>query len=352
MPTLLEQYRISDFLDWHREHRLVLDPDFQRGNVWTPAARSYLIDTILRQLPMPKIYLRTTINLGTKASVREVVDGQQRLRAIIDFANDKFALTRRASEFAGLRYSSLSPELQQVFLEYPIAVGQLLNASDSDVLEVFARLNSYSIQLNPAEKRHAKWQGEFKWAIRSASRRWSVLWDRYRIVSPRQRVRMLDDSLMAEMFGVLIEGVCDGGQTAINGLYKRHDGSFDADGEVPRVIDQILHFAVSELADDFVDTPLLKAPHFLMLFAALAHAIKGIPPGDLGDDLPSRMPEALSDLAATRSNLQQLASVIDTDEPPGGFERFWKASKSSTQRISSRRIRFVVYYQALIPTPL
>ena len=349
MPTLLEQYRISDFLDWHRQHRLVLSPDFQRGNVWTPAARSYLIDTILRQLPMPKIYLRTTIDLRTKASVREVVDGQQRLRAIIDFANDKFALTKRASEFAGLRYSTLSAELQQVFLEYPIAVGQLLNASNGDVLEVFARLNSYSVQLNPAEKRHAKYHGDFKWAIRNASRRWSVLWDTYGIVSPRERVRMLDDSLMAEMFGILIEGVRDGGQTSINGLYNRHDASFDADGEVPRAIDQILQFTVSNLADDFVDTPLLKAPHFLMLFAALAHAIRGIPPGDLGDDLPSRIPEALSDLTTTRSNLQQLASVIDADEQPIGFERFWRASKSSTQRISSRRVRLVVYYQSLIP---
>ena len=352
MPTLLEQYRIADFLEWHREHRLILNPDFQRGNIWTPAARSYLIDTILRELPMPKIYLRTTIDLRTKASVREVVDGQQRLRAIIDFANDKFALTQRASEFAGLRYSILEPKLQEVFLEYPIAVGQLLNASDDDVLEVFARLNSYSVQLNPAEKRHAKYQGDFKWAIRSASRRWSVLWDRYRIVSPRQRVRMQDDSLMAEMFGVLIEGVCDGGQPSINGLYNRHDASFDADGEVPRAIDQILQFTVRELADDFVDTPLLKAPHFLMLFAALAHVIRGIPPGDLGDDLPSRIPEAPGDLTTTRGNLQQLASVIDADEPPVGFEHFWRASKSSTQRISSRRVRFGVYYRSLIPAPL
>jgi hypothetical protein len=352
MPTMLEQYRISDFLDWHREQRLVLNPDFQRGNVWTPAARSYLIDTVLRQLPMPKIYLRTTIDLRTKGSVREVVDGQQRLRAIIDFANDKFALTRRASEFAGLRYSTLSPEQQQTFLEYPIAVGQLLNATDSDVLEVFARLNSYSVQLNPAEKRHAKYQGDLKWAIRGASRRWSVLWDRYRIVSPRQRVRMLDDSLMAEMFGILMEGVRDGGQPSINGLYNRHDASFDAEGEVPRAIDVILRFLVNELAEDFLDTPLLSAPHFLMLFAALAHAIRGIPPGDLGNDLPPRNAQALSDLTITRSNLQELASVIDMDEAPGGFEGFWRASKSSTQRISSRRVRFPVYYRALLPGPL
>lgn len=79
MATILEQYRVSDFLDWNRQKKLILNPDFQRGSVWTPAARSYLIDTILRELPIPKIYLRTNLDISTKESIREVVDGQQRV---------------------------------------------------------------------------------------------------------------------------------------------------------------------------------------------------------------------------------------------------------------------------------
>src|SRR5688500_15409800 len=113
MPSILEQYRISDFLEWHREKKLSLNPEFQRGSVWTPVARSYLIDTVLQQLPVPKIYLRTKIDVLTKKSVREVVDGQQRLRAIIDFGNDDFVLGKRAGRFAGKRYSTLDPEYQQ-----------------------------------------------------------------------------------------------------------------------------------------------------------------------------------------------------------------------------------------------
>ncbi len=153
MASILEQYRIADFLEWHRKKQLVLNPDFQRGSVWTPAARTYLIDTILRQYPIPKVYLRTIVDVTTQQSVREVVDGQQRLRAILDYANDRFVLSSRAGEFAGLGYSDLETEFKERFLSYPIAVGQLLNANDDDVLEVFSRLNSYSVTLNPAEKR-------------------------------------------------------------------------------------------------------------------------------------------------------------------------------------------------------
>src|ERR1051325_7983667 len=224
MPSLLEQYRISDFLDWHKEKRLQLSPEFQRGSVWTPAARTFLIDTILRQLPVPKVYLRTKIDVATKKSIREVVDGQQRLRAIIDFSEDKFSLSKRAGEFEGKKYSTLGEELQERFLGYAIAVDQLVNADVDDVLEVFARLNSYTVSLNPAEKRHAKYQTSFKWAVHEAARDWKTLWEDLGVVSGRDRLRMGDDSLMAEMFSVIMKGVTDGGSTAIDRLYGENDG--------------------------------------------------------------------------------------------------------------------------------
>jgi hypothetical protein len=349
MATILEQYRISDFLEWYNEKKLILNPDFQRGSVWTPAARSYLIDTILRQLPIPKIYLRTKVDTTTQRSVREVVDGQQRLRAIIDFANDRFALSKRAGEFAGLRYSTLDPDHQEVFISYPIAVGQLLNATDDDVLEVFSRLNSYTVSLNPAEKRHAQFQGEFKWAVRNASRKWHVLWDKYKIVTVRQRVRMQDDSLMAELFGVMLEGVTDGGQPKITGLYQKYDRKFKPDDPVIGHVNKVLDFIVSNLADDLIDTPILNAPHFLMFFAAVALALFDIPEGAMGNKMPKRNKAALSDLEDARTRLMELAAVIDSDEPVPGYEDFWRASKGSTQRIASRRIRFPVFYKALIP---
>jgi hypothetical protein len=351
MPSILEQYRISDFLEWHREGKLELNPDFQRGSVWTPVARTYLIDTILRELPVPKIYLRTKIDVLTKKSIREVVDGQQRLRAIIDFGNDDFSLGKRAGEFAGMRYTTLSVELQQTFLSYALAVDQLLNASDEDVLEVFSRLNSYSVQLNAPEKRHAAFQGEFKWAVHEASARLRVLWDRYQVVGVRQRVRMEDDALMAEMFGILLEGIRDGGQDNIDKLYRRQDPAFEAQGLIVQHVDQTVSYIVENLADSLVGTPVLRAPHFLMLFAAVAHALFGIPEGEIGV-VPQRDKRVLSDVATVRQNLLQIGAIVDSLEAPPNHEAFWAASKYTTQRIKSRKIRFPVYFRALMPEPI
>lgn len=351
MTSVLEQYRIADFLEWNNEKKLILNPDFQRGSVWTPSARSYLIDTILKRLPIPKIYLRTRVDVTTHKSIREVVDGQQRLRAIIDFANDGFPLSKRAEEFSGKRYSTLAPEDQEAFLSYPVAVDQLINASDEDVLEVFARLNSYNVTLNPAEMRHAQFQGEFKWAIQKMAHSWSILWEKYQVVRVRERVRMLDDSFMAECFGIVLKGVTDGGQAKITQLYREYDKSFQPSDLSISQVNDTLKFIVSNLADYLIGTPVLSAPHFLMLFAAVSHAQYGIPVGEMGQHMPQRDVSALKNINVAREKLLELASVIASERTVSGFEDFWAASQKSTQRISSRRVRFPIFYRALTNNP-
>jgi hypothetical protein len=350
--SLPQNYRISDFLEWHEKRQLELNPYFQRRNVWTVPAKVFLIDTILRRMPMPKVFIRTRVDLATQRSYREVVDGQQRLRAIFDFAADRLTLTRRAGEFSGKRYSALEPEHKEIFLSYAIAVDQLINASDSDVLEVFARLNSYTLSLTPPELRQAKYQGNFKTAVHGASQRWDVLWSKFRVVSVRDRLRMQDDSLMAEMFGVLMRGVTDGGQTKINDLYRTSDPTFPEDSPIPEQVGVVLRYIVDHFAEVLTDSPIAGAPHFLMLFAASAHALLGIPAGELNGSYPQRDPLALSDPGQAVDNLALIADVLRAEEPTPGWDGFWRTSKTTTQRIASRRVRFPVYWRALLPAPL
>ena len=349
MPSILEQYRIADFLDWKREKRLELSPDFQRGDVWSPAAKTFLIDTVLRQLPIPKVYLRTTVDLTTKKSIREVVDGQQRLRAILDFAEDKFPLSKRAAEFTGKKYSTLTEVQQEAFLSYPIAVDQLLNASNDDVLEVFARLNSYTVTLNAPEKRHGKWQGEFKWTVRSSSRQWADFWKEFAVLSVKERVRMMDDSLTAEMFAVLLEGVKDGGQPKLDALYKKYDSAFDA--QIVPNFNEVMSKIKVDFAPFLVGTSILTPAPLLMLFSALAYSMVGIPNGDIKpEEMPARYP-LNDDLDQVRENLLILASVTSGDnEPPPPYAAFWKA-RAFAHKIASRRVRFPEFVKAVSAAP-
>lgn len=342
--SILEQYRIHDFIAWQDNRELELNPHFQRRSVWDPQARTMLIDSVLRRMPIPKVYMRTRIDTATRRSVREVVDGQQRLRAILGFANDEFALTRRAGEFAGLRYSTLPDEAKSDFLSYAIAVDSLINASDSDVLEVFARLNSYNVSLNAAEKRHAKFQGDFKWAVHGAARDWALLWEDLKIVGGRDRLRMGDDAFMAELFSVLMEGVTDGGATQLDRLYAKYESDFEAERNVRSALDETLSGLLNSFGDLIKESPLSRAPQFLLLFAAFAALKSGIPEGQLGWAVS---PGSRLNSEAARDRLRMLADALEAEEPVPPFDQFVDASKGSTQRIATRRLRFTFYEWAL-----
>ena len=344
---MLDQYPISDLLEWIESESLVLNPEFQRRTVWTQAAKTYLIETILKSKPMPNILIRTVTDLKTRKSIREVVDGQQRLRAIHEFADNKLVLGNRSGEYSRKLYSDLSSEDQMNFLEYRIGVDQLFNADDETVLDIFQRVNSFSYTLNPQELRHAGYSGEFRSAVVASSRKWGILWGKYKVVSLRRQIRMYDDQLMAEIFGIILKGVTDGGQPRITNLYKEFDN--DLDSQVEARVDTVLKTVISKLAPA-LETNLARAPHFLMLFAAVAHAVFGIPRGQI-EDMPERSTAILSNVEIACDNLGVLADCLDLqlDDVPNHLYEFRNASSGSTQRISSRNIRFLSIYNALLP---
>jgi len=213
-------WQIADVIQWYRKKELIINERFQRHSVWTPQAKTYLIDTILQELPIPKIYIRTILDPKRQTSIREIVDGQQRIRAIYEFANDEITLSSRSELFRGKKYSDLSEDEQERFLGATLTVEHLLNASDDDVIDIFARLNSYTVTLNAAEMRHAKYQTEFKFAVRKCSQAHRIFIEKYNIFTTKQRFRMLDDEFFSQVYQVLDQGVVDGGQRNIDRFYK------------------------------------------------------------------------------------------------------------------------------------
>ena len=354
-----QQYPIFDLYTWIKNGELNLAPEFQRGDIWLPAAQSYFIDTLLRDLPIPPIYIRVVTDSETKTSYRQVVDGQQRLRTIVKFIDGHLILDKRCNEFAGKHYETLDEEDRQRFLAYQFGVEQLFGASDDAVLDIFHRINAYGLSLNHQELRHGKFQGgrykgEFRLAVIEASERWEILWSKYGVVTVRGRVRLLHHELVAQLLSVILDGVTDGGQTKINKIYERYDTHVPKNTQAH--FDKVCKYIVGNFAD-VLTTKVGSGPHFMMLFAAVAHALFGIPEGDMVGEFsphPARERSALTDVAAATTNLLRLADIFDqpVEDVPDWLASFKVAIAGTTQRIRSRSVRFRTLYQALLPKPI
>jgi Protein of unknown function DUF262 len=136
--------------------RINTNPDFQRPAVGGTSQKQLLVDTVLRNYDVPKLYWRRT---GTKPDTYDVVDGQQRLRALWDSFDEKFRLPKNADpiegeEIAGCSYSDLPDELRGRFDVYPLDVVILEDTDEDEVREMFLRLQN-GTSLKAQEKRNA-----------------------------------------------------------------------------------------------------------------------------------------------------------------------------------------------------
>ena len=139
-----------------RKDRIDPKPQYQRTPVWNLAKKQRLIDTMLREFDIPKIYLA----ISSEANFdHEIVDGQQRIRSIWEFHENAFALGDISKDLplgdlSGLKYSELPNHAKDLFDLYEFSLIILEDVENSEVRDQFLRLQE-GVSLNPAEKRNA-----------------------------------------------------------------------------------------------------------------------------------------------------------------------------------------------------
>jgi hypothetical protein len=191
-----------------QDGQLRLAPEFQRNAVWPPAAKAYLIDTILTERPMPLFFFQRGRSAQTGKPVYSVVDGQQRLRSIFEFLDDRFALTQsKDKRLAGRTFSKLTGEFQDRILNYDLNIEELSGYNDDEVRDIFVRMNKYVVKLSPQELRHAREKGAFYDFVEEIAR--FPFWREENIFSKAQLNRMRASEFSAELAILLIEGPQD-----------------------------------------------------------------------------------------------------------------------------------------------
>ncbi|PZQ13658.1 MAG: DUF262 domain-containing protein [Ancylobacter novellus] len=336
-------YSIHDFIEWDKQRSLELNPAFQRRPVWSDKAKSFLMDTIIRGKPIPKIFMRAKINVSTKTAAREVVDGQQRLRTILSYVKDGFKISKKQnSDYGGLFFSQLPEDVQSQILAYEIAADLLTNLPDSEILDIFGRLNSYAVTLNEQERLNANHFSEFKVLADKIGYKYNSYWISQKLLSERQILRMQEINLVADLLIAMCEGIKSKKQIKVYyGRYEKHFphdviGLEDRFDEVIRKIFELFPEGISA-------TELVRIHLFYSLFTAIAHCLFGLD-GATAERLPL---QSVSEIQAARNGLDRLGEIFETADT-GTLQReerqFIQDSRRATtdEAVRERRLNFMI----------
>jgi hypothetical protein len=342
---------ISWFQDHYKAGRLELRPPFQRKPVWADKQRSSLVESILLDIPIPEVYIQVS-QADDGAEQYGVVDGQQRLRTILQFVGierlenpededfNQFALEKlpATSLFKDKSFADVTGEQRKRFFQYEISVQFLYTEDRREVEDVFKRLNKFTMPLKPQELRNATYHGAF--AKLSEELADDDYWAVNRIVSPAAIRRMADIEMMSDLIIGVLHGPQGGSARIIDQYYDQYEQYED---ELPGQARLRRQFIDTKEAISRLFPAIFRIPRwgnradYYSLFVALASLLKD-------HEILKTSEKRLA------SNLVEFATQVDKrlEEPTAATSAPSKKYARAIEKGSNDRARRTDRHEALV----
>ena len=175
MAIEIKSWSVATFRTSFENGTLITNQEYQRRPVWKIKDKMLLIDSLARGVPVGAITLYADESRGFRTY--EVIDGKQRLGAILSFLRGEFTILTEAikgsaidedefdldadpvvAEFHGRRYSDLDIKTRLKFDQYELPVF-IVSGVRADAIRAFTRMNSTNYSLKPQEIRNAFYAG-------------------------------------------------------------------------------------------------------------------------------------------------------------------------------------------------
>ncbi len=217
---LIEQIDIQPqntkwLFDLHAKGLIEVDNTFQRNYVWLEKHQIKLIETILIGSPIPEIYLwNTGTNSESGDTKYSIVDGQQRTGAIFQFIQNGYRLKETSldseidiySEIKNKHFSELDDNHKQAIWSYIFSIRLVrTNVEREKIVQMFLRLNSGNMTLNPQELRNAEFEGEFMLLASELSE--LPFWENNNLFGLADRRRMKDITFISNLLTFMKLGI-------------------------------------------------------------------------------------------------------------------------------------------------
>ncbi|MEV4619696.1 DUF262 domain-containing protein [Asanoa sp. NPDC049573] len=325
---------VALLLQLEESKQLTVAPEYQRTAVWPRPAKAYLVDTILKNRPIPLLFFGRTINAQTGRTSYEVIDGQQRLRAVFDFIKNKFSLTESDldSPWYGKKWRDLSDDSRSRLLGYDFVIEELGGYNDEDIRDMFRRMNRYVVKLNAQEQRHAVNVGKFKDFCEEVGG-WEF-WTANRTFSLQAQRRRLADEFAAELAILLLEGPQDKKKT-VELYFGQYKDEFEYADDLRERLLEYTSF-ISKALPSLGAMQLRSRANVYALIGAL--------------DEVSDQGEHLEDLSVetTRTTLEAFDQQLQEEQPDRTAARYLRAASRQTDNVQPRKTRIQILVKLLL----
>jgi len=295
-------------------------------------------------VPVPEVYVQVTQSEdGTEEY--GVVDGQQRLRTILQFIgiescedqdaeedSNNFVLEAlpTASRFKDTSFSDVNGDARKRFFQYEICVRYLYTEVPKEVEDVFKRLNKFTMPLKPQELRNATFHGAFpKLAEKLAD---DEYWAVNRIITAAAIRRMSDIEMTSDLLIGLLHGPQGGSAKIIDEYYEQYeqfDDEFPEQTRITRVFSKTKEL-IQRLFPDIVDVPRWgKRSDFYTLFVALGSRLQA---GGISEKMEKRLRDALMRFATKVNQMVEDVSVTNPTQARQYADAIVKGSNDKARR--------------------
>ena len=334
---------VSWFFGEHKKGTLIPQPKYQRNPIWSLGQKCFLIDSLMTGCPIPQVFVNIqTVGKGSaKETHYEIVDGQQRLRSMLEFLSDEWPLVATAARaypvsdeykpHIGKRYSELPDHLQNAIWDYPLAVQEIRGWDDFDIRAMFRRLNYVNERLNQQELRHSQYFGEFNEAVENLAK--NEFWDNIGLFTRRDSQRMKDVEFISELFVIAIDGIQDQ-QKTLDRYYSDYDVVFPKKNRYLTRFQLVVN-SLQTIASTVQETRFSKKGDFYALFAATLQKVE-------------TAGEAV-DLAPFRKKLISLSDSLegDADSLKGWHRTYYSSIIEGPNKLAKRKQRTELLLQQL-----
>lgn len=227
----IQKWTLQKLIDTVKDKKINLNPPYQRNDIWTVKMKEKLIDSILKNYPLPSFFINEY-----EDKKYNMVEGQQRTRAILSYHEGIISCNK-------CDFSSLSDDQKKNFREYPISVTVINKSEEDEIVDFYSRINREGIQLNKLELIRAEFNDSnfYKLVSQFLSDDRFIKLD---IFTNRVKDRLNDYDFVSELITLLSKGITDK-KDSMEALYQKdisEEELIDLQKKFNKILERFLYF--------------------------------------------------------------------------------------------------------------